>query len=194
MFVLPGTFRVRSSAEGVDRTAVVAAGQLGEVVLPIARVNVAGDAYDPTYPTTTSCTPPSVAVGAPSFQQSFLVRRADGTIDPTTYVVPQGVAAPATLNTYGLLTVIPTAAGATHTFTLNRLEVDDVEVNTAGGGTAIVKGTFTIQSKVGAELSMLGCTFPTHTGVDLPDGTYVVTTTASSASGAVRHVEEISFP
>ncbi|MBL8607174.1 MAG: hypothetical protein JNL38_07630, partial [Myxococcales bacterium] len=195
MFVLPGALRVRSTADGVDRALTIAEGELAEVVLPTARVNVVGDDIDPAYPTVNgSCTAPFVRVGAPNADQTFSVRRADGAFDPTTYVVPQGAAAPATLHTYGIVTVLPTVAGSTHTFTLNRLEVDDVEVNTADGGTAIVRGSFTIQRKVGAELTTLGCTFPTHSGVDLPDGAYVVTTTAASASGPVRHVEEISFP
>lgn len=194
-FVLPATFRVRSSAEGGAGVMIaVAEGELGEVVLPIARVNVVGDDYDPAYPTFSGCTEPRVLVGAEAHRESFPVRHPDGTVDPTTYVVPQGAGASAVLDTYGVATKIPTVAGATHTFTLNRLEVDDVEVNSAAGGTVIVKGKFTVQRKVGAELTPLSCAFPTHTGVDLPDGTYVVTTTAAGASGPVTHVEEVSFP
>jgi hypothetical protein len=30
--------------------------------------------------------------------------------------------------------------------------------------------------------------------VDLPDGTYVITSSATRVSGPVRHVEEVSFP
>lgn len=195
MFVLPGDVRVRSYADTAGtKTVTVTEGNLAEVVLPIARVKVAGDEYDATYPTTTACTPPTVRVGAQGYEQTFVVRRNDGSVDPNTYVVPQGPQAPAVLDTYGFATVIQTVAGSTHTFTLNRLEVDDVEVNAAGGGTQIVKGSFTIQRKVGAQLTNLGCTFPTHSGVDLPDGTYVITSTANSASGPVRHVEEVSFP
>ena len=195
MFVLPGDVRVRSYADtATTKSVTVTEGNLAEVILPIARVKVVGDEYDATYPTTSNCALPSVRVGAQGYEQSFVVRRNDGTVDPTTYVVPQGPQAPAVLDTYGYVTVLPTVAGSTHTFTVNRLEVDDVEVNAAGGGTQIVKGTFTIQRKVGAQLTTLNCNFPTHTGVDLPDGTYVITSTASSASGPVRHVEEVSFP
>jgi hypothetical protein len=40
----------------------------------------------------------------------------------------------------------------------------------------------------------LNCTFPTHSGVDLPDGTYRVASRAQSASGVVTSTEDVTFP
>ena len=87
-------------------------------------------------------------------------------------------------------------AGNVRTFTLNRLELDDVEVTAAGGGTQRVRGQARIEVKLNNTWQAIKCanTVKTSTALDLPDGTYRITSTATGPSGIVNHVEEVSFP
>ena len=91
---------------------------------------------------------------------------------------------------------LPTSAGQTLSFVLNRLEVDDVEVVAAGGATQHVQGTFNVEFKDSAgRYQPSPCpNIRTGRGLDLLDGTYRVTSRAQTASGTVTHVEEVSFP
>jgi hypothetical protein len=88
----------------------------------------------------------------------------------------------------------PVQAGTTTTITLNRLEVDDVASPTPGAPR--IKGTFDIDMKKSGAWTPYACgrTVPTHTGVDLPDGDYRVTTVADGPNGRITHVEELTFP
>ncbi len=194
MLVLAGKVGVDSAAEPTRVDAVVAEGVLKEIVLPTSRVALLVDAYDPAYPTPTSCSATYVRGGAQSYAATALVRKQDGSPNAS-FVVPQGTRAPVAVNAYGIEVAQATVSGQTNTFTLNRLEIDDVEVVQAGGGSQMVKGTVTIGRKnADGTFSNLNCAFPTHSGVDLPDGTYRIASRAQSASGVVTSTEDVTFP
>ena len=191
MLVAPGKVKITNAVDAAPTELTLDEGKLNEVVLPTAKASVQVDAYDAAYPTPTSCSAPVLVSGG----QSTPVRDQAGNAIPTA-VIPHGARATAAVQAYGMSKSIPTAAGQTHSFLLNRLEVDDVEVNAAGGGTQYVKGVFNVEYKdAGGVYRPLVCgNFATHTGIDLLDGSYRVTSRANSPSGVVTHVEEISFP
>jgi hypothetical protein len=194
MLVLAGKVSVTNPADVPRIDTVVAEGALAEIVLPTSRVALTIDAYDPAYPTPTNCGATYVRAGAQSYTATALVRKQDGSPNAS-FVVPQGTRAPVAVNAYGIEVAQATLSGQTHTFTLNRLEIDDVEVAQAGGGSQMVKGTVTIGRKnPDGTFTNLNCTFPTHSGLDLPDGTYRVTSRAQSASGVVTSNEDVTFP
>ncbi|HSO40826.1 MAG TPA: hypothetical protein VLT33_50215 [Labilithrix sp.] len=193
MLVLAGKVGVTSYADAVKVDSVVAENALKEIVLPTSKVALLVDAYDPDYPTP-GCQATFVRAGAQGFQTTALVRKADGSPNAS-FVVPQGVRAPVSLNAYGIEISQNTIAGGTNTFQLNRLEIDDVEVAQAGGGTTLVKGTVSVSRKnADGTFTGLNCNFPTHSGIDLPDGAYRVVSRASSPSGVVTSTEEVTFP
>jgi hypothetical protein len=193
MLVLPDTLRLTSDADAAPIPAVTNSGALTEIVLPTARVDIAVDALDPNYPSPQSCSAPYLYAGGTSSRlQAQFVRKPDSS--GASFVVPQGGTADLELNAYGIRIRKATTGAAVHTITLNRLEIDDVDVAQASGGTTSVRGTVSIAKKENAAWQAINCTFPTHSGVDLPDGTYRVITTAQSPSGAVTHTEEVSFP
>lgn len=117
------------------------------------------------------------------------------------------------LNAYGVDVPGAVAAGVKR-FALNRLELEDVEVTSAGGAKQKLKGSAFIERKVASGWEALSCPeqipgytdvfvgngrtriarIPTSTGLDLPDGTYRITSTASGPLGVVTNTEEISFP
>lgn len=194
MLALAGKVVVSPATETTTLDAIVAEGAVKEVVLPTARVKVALDAYDAAYPNPANCSAAYVRAGAWGYQASAYVRNANGTPNAS-FVVPQGSRADVAVVVYGFETKQPTVAGGTNTFTLNRLEVDHVEVAQSGGGTQMVPGTYTLARKnADGTFTQLNCTAPTQTGVDLPDGTYRVTSSARGASGTVTSTEEVSFP
>jgi hypothetical protein len=194
MLVLAGKVTVTPATEGAGTDHIVTEGALKEVVLPTSRVSLAIDAYDPAYPTPTNCGATYVRAGAQSYTATALVRKQDGSPNAS-FVVPQGTRAPVAVNAYGIEVAQATVAGQTHSFTLNRLEIDDVEVAQAGGGSQLVKGTVTIGRKnADGTFTNLNCNFPTHSGLDLPDGTYRVASRAQSASGVVTSTEDVTFP
>ncbi len=195
LLVLPDNLRITTDADVAPVPAVTTSGALTEIVLPTARVDIQVDAIDPAYPSPPApCNAPYIfAGGSGSTIQSQFVRKPDSS--GASFVVPQGGMADLELNAYGIRIRRPTTGAAIHTITFNRLEIDDVAVAQAGGGTTSVRGTVAISRKESASFwRAMNCTFPTHTGVDLPDGTYRVITTAQSASGPVTHTEEVSFP
>lgn len=195
MLVAPGKFKATAAADGVTTEVTLTEGKLNEVVLPTAKVSVDTDQYDPDYPTSPNCSAAVLIAGAPGETEQAYLRNAAGT-GIATQVIPHGARTTAILDTYGVRKTVPTVAGQTIKFVVNRLEVDDVEVRTAGGGTQLVKGTFTVEYKdAGGAYRMFNCGgLPTHTGLDLLDGAYRVTSRANSASGVVTHVEEFTFP
>jgi hypothetical protein len=195
MLVLAGKIGVLS-ATTQPATQLVTAGALTEVVLPTAHVAVVVDAYDGDYPTPDCGTvsPTHVRGGAMGYTAKAYVRKPNGTANGP-FVVPQGDRAPVTLVSYGVELAQATVSGQTHTFTLNRLEIDDVEIMKAGGGSQKVKGTVTISRKnADGTYTALTCTFPTHAGIDLPDGSYRVVSRAQAPSGVVTSTEDVSFP
>lgn len=194
LLVLAGKIGVTPATEGVAINVVIAENKLEEVVLPTSTLSLLVDAYDPDYPTPPSCQPAYVTAGAQGFAANANVRKPDGSPNAS-FVVPQGSRAPVYLNAYGLIVTQPTVAGGTNTFQLNRLEIDDVEVAQAGGGSQLVKGTVTVSRKnADGTFTALNCAFPTHSGIDLPDGAYRVVSRAQSASGVVTSTEDVTFP
>jgi hypothetical protein len=194
LLVLPGKVTLSPATETTKIDAVITEGAVKEIVLPTSRVAIQLDAFDAAYPTPSNCTAPYLRAGASGYTSTEYIRTAAG-VPNASFVVPQGTRTDLILNVYGYEWKQATVSGATHTFMLNRLEVDDVEVALSGGGTQMVAGTYTIARKndLGTWVS-LNCSAPTHTGMDLPDGTYRVTSSARAASGPVSYVEEISFP
>lgn len=193
LLVLAGKIVVTPATEGVAINVAIAENKLEEVVLPTSTVSLLIDAYDPDYPTP-SCQPTYVTAGAQGFTANANVRKPDGSPNAS-FVVPQGTRAPVYLNAYGVIVSQPTVAGGTNTFQLNRLEIDDVEVAKAGGGSQLIKGTVSISRKnPDGSFTSFNCGFPTHSGIDLPDGTYRVVSRAQSASGVVTSTEDVTFP
>lgn len=191
MLILAGKVGVTPSTEArIDL--VVPEGALKEVVLPVSRVEISLDAIDPAYPSL--CPTPFVRAGASGATENAHVRKPDGSPNAN-FVVPQGSRAPVALNTYGFEIAQPTVSGKTNTFTLNRLEIDDVEVAQSGGGTKLVKGTVSMSRKnPDGSFTTLNCLPATHSGVDLPDGTYRIVSSAQSPSGLVTSTEDVTFP
>jgi hypothetical protein len=104
-------------------------------------------------------------------------------------VLPES--APVRLNVLGIL-FRGRLDGGVERFKLNRLELDGVQVDGAR-----VAGTAELEMQdVDGRWSSFprGYTLRTGTGVDLPDGTYRLTTKARTASGEVSSTEEITFP
>lgn len=198
ILLLAGTISVTPSTEGTATSYTIAENTLKEIVLPVAHVTVSLDAVDPAYPSPASCAIPTITGGAYNYPYNYMasapLRKSDGT-PSATYVVPSGSKAPVTLTAYGLGTQQATTAGGTNSFTLNRLEVDDVEVAQTGGGSTFVKGSvYVVKKNANGTTTALNCTFPTHSGIDLPDGDYTVTSSASTASGTVTSSQDVSFP
>jgi hypothetical protein len=192
MFMVEGKYRVILSSDPAPIDFTLAAGDLKEIVLPTAKVNLALDAYDPAYPTPPQCTPTELIAG--SDPRNASVRNPNGTPNAT-FVVPAGPKAPVAINTYGFRTTLPTTT-PTVNITLNRLEIDDLEV-TGVNGTKSYKGSFRLERREnGNWVPSPACTIgmPTHSGIDVPDGDYRITTTATTPSGTSTSVEEVSFP
>ena len=191
MLVTQGKVQVTSSADPTPTELTLAEGVLNEVVLPTARVSVQLDAIDPHYPTPgEGCRAPFLFVRASGEQQWIAVRDEAGNAIPTA-VIPHGPRVTATVEAYGMTKTLPTSAGQTLSFVLNRLEVV-----AAGGATQHVQGTFNVEFKDSAgRYQPSPCpNIRTGRGLDLLDGTYRVTSRAQTASGTVTHVEEVSFP
>ena len=193
MLALAGKVTVNPATEGVAVVNVITEGALKDIVLPTVHVNLSLDSYDPDYPTP-ACQQTFVRAGASGYAVNANVRKADGSPNAS-FVVPQGTRAPVVINSYGLEVSQPTVAGKTNTFTLNRLEIDDVEVMKAGGGSQFVRGTVAVSRKnPDGTFTNLNCTIPTHSGLDLPDGAYRLVSRAQSPSGIVTSTEEVTFP
>ncbi len=190
--VLPFADKVRSSAQQAIQDLAVAEGEVKEVVLPTARVEILVDAYDPAFPSPPSCAQPTVTAGGQGATDPIDVRRSDSSAQPV-QVVPHGDLAPLQISAYGFYVQRPTVKGQTTQITMNRLEVDHVHIT---GTSEVVPGTYRVEHMTTAGgWESNGCgAFPTHTGLDLPDGSYRVTSKASTPSGPIEHVEYVSFP
>lgn len=192
VYMAPGEAEVVSNIDSAVSTLALPEGQLAQIVLPTSKVTVSLDSYDRSYPTPQNCPGAYIAVGVGNDTDSRYLRDDFGT-PRGPFIVPHGDRSKIIVSSYGLAQTAPT--GGNVSFVLNRLEVDDVEVTSPGGQTVMVPGSYEVEVLEGATFRRIGCFgMPTHTGLDLPDGTYRITATAQGASGRVTHVEEISFP
>jgi hypothetical protein len=185
-FAKPGAHTIATRYELNPFGANVADGDLTEIVRPITHVNIKLDAYDPLYPGTAA--EYTITEG-----RMVSLRKADGTPAYSDYIVAHSDRFPIEVQRSGVkFGTVPTVAGGTVPLVFNRLEIDDVEV-TINGRTTTQKGTSTIY--VGATASGTALySVPTHTGVDLPNGTYTVVSTTATSFGNVTHTETVSFP
>jgi hypothetical protein len=185
-FAKPGAHTISTRYELNPFGANVTDGDLTEIVRPITHVDIKLDAYDPLYPGTEAAY--TITEGRP-----VALRKSDGTPSFADYIVAHSDRFPIEVQRGGIkFGTIPTVAGGTIPVVFNRLEIDDVEV-TINGRTTTQKGTSTIYVGATAAGSAL-YSVPTHTGVDLPNGTYTVVSTTSTTFGNVTHTETISFP
>lgn len=195
MYTLEGGIRVTTAADATPIAFTAAQGVIKDIVLPTAKVVLQLDSYDATYPTP-SCMGAYVSAGAGNYVQLSEVRDKSGAA--TTWIVPRGSEAPVRLFAFGnkqfAVDTKPTVSGATITFALNRVEVDDVDVSKAEGGTEKVKGKVKLYKKTSTGSVLVGCEFPTQSGIDVPGGSYTVRSTAHTASGDVVHEAELTLP
>jgi hypothetical protein len=204
--VFPGAFSVRAPAHAWNGN--VTAGLLTEVTIPTANVTVAVDPIDPAYP---SAVPDCLRLRTlrtdidtyPNYTSSrWSVSPPLRELGSAPVGVPAGNAVrlvtggASASSSYGIteLAQWPVIASSSTTITIHRLEVDHVTSPTPGAPS--LQGSFTIDMKRNGVWTPYSCGqgVPTHSGVDLPDGDYRVTTTANGPSGVITHVEEISFP
>jgi hypothetical protein len=194
--VLPYAGGFTSSSNTSQRTSdfAVAEGELKEIVLPTAKVQVQVDSLDADFPSprvTDACSAPTLQAGGGGAFQTLAVRNTDGSAIPL-QVVPQGDLAPVIVNAYGFEARYTPEAGATANVVLNRLEVDHIEIQ---GTAQSVPGTYTLERKIPNGWQNSTCrNIPTRTGLDLPDGTYRITSQTTTQTGPIMHVEEVSFP
>lgn len=94
---------------------------------------------------------------------------------------------------FGVVEAQPKIEGGVHRFVLNRVELDGVVV-----GGSRMPGRAKVEWKGVGGYVQLGCgidkDFPTGTGIDLPAGTYRITTSASTPSGVFSDTEELTLP
>lgn len=185
-------------------------GQLVEVVLPVATAQVQLDAYDAAYPTPSNAAAQlrmSSVVSDPILA-AYLTQLQGGTYHGLPVrnsqtgapalgrlVLPAGPNVVLNTSSAGSASAPQKALSGTNSvFVLNRLEVDDVEVRTVDGRVTVVRGTYTVSRTDQGVAQRLDGPFATHTGIDLPDGTYEITSTATTPAGPVTHKEVVSFP
>lgn len=183
------TYSVQLGALGTKNPVALTEGNLTKLTVKTLSYAIDADPIDPAFP---------------NAMAQCVTIESDGLKEPAraldafkTAVLPENQ--PVKVKAFGL-DVPGKVVGNVKRFPLNRLELDDVEVAAAGGGTTNVQGKVRIEVKSGSVWSPLVCgssqaaTFLTRTGVDLPDGTYRVTSTAMGANGPVTSTEEVSFP
>lgn len=177
---------------GTAKAVTLTEGKLETVAVKTLDTDVVLDPIDPAFPdgNAMACIRISSSWSAPEPVRTMRALKGS--------VIPDFV--PVTLDAYGV-DVAPTITGQIRRFTLNRLELDDVEVSSASGSKVKIKGTAVVERKTPSGWAPLTCLagarvppLPTHTGLDLPDGTYRITSTAIGPNGQVTSTEEISFP
>ena len=200
-FLVAPTKAYLNAQYGSERYSVdIVGGALSEIVLPTMRINLAMDSYDPSYPNpATSCFAPAsirLYVGGSSDRTTPL-RGLDGTPMRSPVVIPGG-ALSSLLYTFlggGVTTEWLYTAKGDSAFAYNRLEVDDVEITQSNGSTVSTRGTWSVSQRMpNGTYSQINCVYPTHTGIDLPNGSYRVVASAPSANGTVSQTTDISFP
>ena len=172
-------------------------GGVADVVLPTTRVVVQLDAYDSAFPTPTCdhYDEPQLMAGTESNSVEAItsLRYEDGS-PKIAFVVAHGNSARVSLFARGIVETEPTVAGETITFNLNRLEVDDFKVTLANGESKFVKGEVSVEREQRYGFQEIACKFPTHSGIDVPDGKYRITSTVITPSGPMTQVREVTFP
>ena len=201
----PAAYQVTSPAQ--VSSVIAAAGVLSELVLPTASIALTVDPIDPEYPSANpDCLRLRTARNDYDVYPNYTAAR--WSVSPSLRELGASVFVPAgnpvrlavagagsdRSSTQTDLGVWPVGAGTTTSITINRLEVDDVAC--ASAAAPAIKGTFSIELKRAGTWSAYECarSLPTHTGVDLPDGNYRVTTVADGPNGRITHVEEVTFP
>ena len=187
-------------------TGTLMAGALADIVVPTATLVLQFDTIDPSYPTVgENCLRlralrndidryPNYT--ATRWSESPALRELGAGPVYVPADVPVALNRGVAFSDQADVASYPMAAGTTTTITLNRLEVEDVVVPSA---TAPLRGTYSLELKSGGgSWTPYRCgsnaAFATHTGIDLPNGSYRVTTYANGPNGAIRSVEEVSFP
>jgi hypothetical protein len=81
-------------------------------------------------------------------------------------------------------------------FQLGRIDVDDVTLRDASGGPQTASGLFTVERKGadGTFTAFSSCTYGTKTGIDVPPGTYRITTTYFIQGSMGRSVDTVTVP
>lgn len=180
MTMFPGEVTLAGDALP-SRTLTLADDLVTDVVLPTVQIRPWLDSYDPQYPDYASCDTIKFLAGAS--RESRNVRNRDGSPFETV-VAPAGPNAPLVLRVYGTEIPYPTTGESTIWLELSRVEINDLEVPGASGGTVRAPGTYRIERQNAAgTYAFLNCTPRTKTGVDLPPGKYRITTTARSPNG-----------
>ncbi|MBP9112122.1 MAG: hypothetical protein KBF88_04900 [Polyangiaceae bacterium] len=196
----PLTMRDQASTNVIYK--ILAAGSVLEVVLPTTRLELVVDPVDPDYPTypRNDCDTNIRAGLSPSsddaatLAQGFLNPRNPNT-PKTKYVVTSGSSAPIKVAAAGYNAVFPTEGAKDIKITLNRLEIDHVDVTTPDGIKSY-PGKVQLERR-GADgnfVAMLCTSLPTKSGVDLLDGTYRVNVTADTPQGRQGYSEVVTFP
>ena len=195
LLLTPGNLTVGNLPHREPLSVQLREGTLSEIVLPTSEIEVVLDAYDASYPTPARCLAPFVMAGGVNGGTSSAPVRQQNGAPLAALVVPFGENTETYVVAYGALVKPNMVQGRKATVSLNRLEVDDVEVKSPNGPTSLVPGTFTLEyQNANREFLLHDCTFDTHTGLDLPDGTYRITSVANTGRGIVTHVEEVTFP
>jgi hypothetical protein len=185
LFVAPGTYLVKTSFETSLLQASVAYGSLAELVRPTTDVIIKRDAIDPLYPTGPGA-PQYGVVGEDSVHNVQYSIYGDNSVVPRSarsFVAVRHNSIPL----YGK--PISTDRDTPITIQFNRLEIDDVEVTLNG-----IKTTQKGNASIVAQDGKLVADVPTHTGVDLLDGTYKVVSETMTPAGPVTHTVTVSFP
>lgn len=171
-------------------------GEIVRQVVPTTPVSIDFDAIDPAYPTTTTTRIESTMsvvsmtgggrtnLDRAKLHQEFLV--------PTGFQIRLDM----TVGSYFSLpgTLVPTTPAPLN-LSFHRVEIEDMVVNGA-----TVRGLFKIAGGVSTVCGALGCSslpadvgdFPTHTGIDLPAGTWTIT--SASSSPVASRTEVVTLP
>ncbi len=176
MLVFADTFFLRYSIESSTRTTDVTSGALTVFPLRTQQISIGLDEYDAAYPTASAACEATLTVYDPTYGEVTKNLRAPNGAFKAVVVVPEW----STRVNGGGFTGPYIASGG---YVFNRIEVDDVEVAQSTGST-LVRGTFALFAKdSNGKFSLTGCTSPTHAGVDVPNGTYRIVSTAHTSSG-----------
>ncbi len=187
--MLDGRYEIETSANE-KTTYDIAEGEKKDILLPTASVQLKFEAIDAEFPGTTTC----LSIDARGDNRTIGVTRTSLPIarEKAALVIPAGSAASVDIRACGVSSNVPMPAGAVHAITVHRLEVNDLDIVDPDGAHRVVRGTFVVDRKNadGTYTRIIGSE-RTHTGVDLTDGTYRVTSTATNVP---PHVVDVSFP
>lgn len=192
-----GTYQLAVGTSS-PRTLTLTAGKLLTIDVPMVTFAVDLDPVDPAYP---DGEPTCVTLVADTYVEPVRALRslanavlpADYDVRVEVYGNHPGESPSVVASTSGFV-----RAGVRH-FPLNRLELAPMRVTT-DQGVEIAHGEAQIQIATPRGWAQLtnrfgnGARFRTGTGVDLPNGSYRVVTTATATSGTRTDVQEITLP